>query len=42
MAQLKMFWNVTECDYPENYDGFSYRRFDGSEKEINEWVEICK
>ena len=42
MSQLIMFKKVAPAEYPEAYDGFSFRRFNGSDEDKQAWVDVCK
>lgn len=42
MSQLIMFKKVDPAEYPEEYSGFSFRRFNGSDEDKQVWVDICK
>lgn len=42
MSQLIMFKKVTPAEYPDAYNGFSFRRFNGSDEDKQSWVDICK
>lgn len=42
MDQLKMLMKVKKCGFPEDRNGFSCRKFDGSEADIDIWLGICK
>lgn len=42
MSQLIMFKKVAPAEYPEEYAGFSFRRFNGSDEDKQAWVDVCK
>lgn len=42
MSQLIMFKKVIPAEYPEAYEGFTFRRFNGSDADKQAWVDICK
>lgn len=42
MEQLKMWWIRKEVKPVMLPEGYSVRRFDGTEKDIDAWVDICK
>ena len=42
MKQLKMYWKVTQTEYPEPYRSFTFRKFNNSADDINTWIDICR
>jgi mycothiol synthase len=39
---LMMYKKVEPKEFPESTNGFTFRKFDGSESDIKLWYEICK
>lgn len=39
---LMMYKKVVPTEYPKETNGFTFRKFDGSEKDIKLWYEICR
>ena len=40
--QLKMYWKVEPSEFPEPFGTITYRKYNGTQKDRLDWLEICK
>ena len=42
MSQLKMYWYAQPTAWPEAFNGFTYRRYNGTQADRDAWLAICE
>lgn len=41
MKQLKMYWKAVQSEWPQNTGEWTYRTYNGTQADIDAWMEIC-